>query len=110
MTAELIASYLGEPVQSIRNRMQRMYKHGFCRRYNVGIRHLVYTPHWLSRGQNPYLRHDLMGSRFRVTLTLAIRQRPDWGFTWTPGWELRTEPGWYETPLLIQDSRILARL
>jgi Replication-relaxation len=91
MTAELIASHLGEPVQSIRNRLQRMYKHGYCRRYNVGIRHLVYTPHWLSRGQNPYLRHDLMGARFRVTLTLATRACPDWGFTWTPGWELRGE-------------------
>jgi hypothetical protein len=32
-----------------------------------------------------------MGSRFRVTLTLATRQSPDWGFTWTPGWELRAE-------------------
>jgi Replication-relaxation len=93
MTAELIADHLGEPVQSIRNRLQRMYKHGFCRRYNVGIRHLVYTPHWLSRGQNPYLRHDLMGSRFRVTLTLAARHCPDWGFTWTPGWELRAQKG-----------------
>jgi protein involved in plasmid replication-relaxation len=68
-----------------------MYKHGFCRRYNVGIRHLVYTPHWLSRGRNPYLLHDLMGSRFRVTLTRATRQCPDWGFTWTPGWELRAQ-------------------
>jgi Replication-relaxation len=91
MTAELIAYHLEESIQSIRNRMQRMYKHGFCRRYNVGIRHLVYTPHWLSRGQNPYLRHDLMGSRFRVTLTLATRQCPDWGFIWTPSWELRAQ-------------------
>jgi hypothetical protein len=71
--------------------MQRMYKHGFCRRHNVGIRRLVYTPHWLSRDQIPSLRHDLMGSRFRVTLTLAIRHCPDWGITWTPGRELRAE-------------------
>jgi hypothetical protein len=68
---------LGEPVQSIRNRLQRMYKHGFCRRYTIGIRHLVYAPHWLSRGQNLSLLHDLMGSRFRVTLTLATRQCPE---------------------------------
>jgi hypothetical protein len=91
MSAELIAYHLGEPIQSIRNRMQRLYKHGFCRRYNLGIRHLMYTPHWLNRGQNPYLLHDLMGSRFRVPLTLATRQCPDWGFAWTPGWELRAE-------------------
>jgi hypothetical protein len=85
MTAPMIAYALEEPVQSVRNRLQRMFKHGFCRRYNVGLRHLVYTPHWLSRGQNPYLLHDLMASQFRLTLELAIRVCPDWGFTWTPG-------------------------
>jgi hypothetical protein len=87
MTVEPMAYRFEEPFQSIRNRMQRMYKHGFCRLYNLGIRPLVYTPQRLSWGQNPYLLADLMGSRFRVTLTLATRQYLDWGFTWTPGWE-----------------------
>ena len=53
MTAPMIACALAEPVQSVRNRLQWMFKHGFCRRYNVGIRHLVYTPHWLSRRPKP---------------------------------------------------------
>ena len=47
-TVEPMAYHLEEPVQSIRNRMQRTYKHGFCRRYNLGIRPLVYTPQRLS--------------------------------------------------------------
>ena len=93
MTALMIASALHEPVQSVCNGLQRMFKHGFCRRYHVGLRHLVYTPHWASRGQNPYLLHDLMASQFRLTLELAIRLCPDWGYAWKPSWELRAEKG-----------------
>jgi Replication-relaxation len=93
MTAPMIAASLQEPVQSVRNRLQRMFKHRFCRRYHVGIRHLVYTPHWVSRGQNPYLLHDLMASEFRLTLELAIRLCPDWGYAWKASWELRSEKG-----------------
>jgi Replication-relaxation len=91
MTAPMIAYALGEPVQNVRNRLQRMFKHGFYRRYHVGIRHLVYTPSWLSRGQNPYLLHDLMASHFWLTLELAIRSCPNWGYVWKPSWELRRE-------------------
>jgi hypothetical protein len=45
MTAELIAYHLEEPVQSIRNRLQRMYKHGFCRRYGLGTSNRVTVWH-----------------------------------------------------------------
>jgi hypothetical protein len=93
MTAPMIASAIQEPVQSVRNRLQHMFKHGVCRRYQVGIRHLVYTPHWLSRGQNPYLLHDLMAAQFRLTLELEIRLCPDWGYAWKPSWDLRAEKG-----------------
>jgi hypothetical protein len=51
---------------------------------------MVDTPHWLSRGQNPYLLHDL-GFAIPGDADACHPTMSGLGFTWTPGWELRAE-------------------
>jgi hypothetical protein len=93
LTADLIAKILDEPLSTVQHRLQRLFKRGYVKRLLCGSKRLVYAPEWLPRSKQPHVDHDLMASRFWVSLELATRSRPNIGYEWTAGWTLRSQGG-----------------